>query len=337
MGIRRAGVAALGVLAVCGTTLAQPSAQASAPPADEQSRQTAIEPGTLDRGERPQSLYRHKRMIFDGKRSFKIRGPKQLDLVGKGAGGYTAVRYGRYNGNLWQIRPHRKARRLGVVAQAAYNGGDRYSVSGNGKLLAITEPERTGREMLWVRALPSGKQIRFRWRIGGTRVVAFWKNRLLVSNLAETYWYAPKKDKRTFFTDSTAALAEPAANRMVLFGSEPGEAKYRLVAFDETSTTLAGWNKGRPLVASPDGKRFLAKVGEHKLQVRSLVNGSVVRTFSAAGRIATSSARWESNRKVLFTAKGHNVAANIRCTVGGKCERTTRLASGPGKLGIDWP
>ncbi|UYM04358.1 hypothetical protein [Solicola gregarius] len=338
MRTRIVGIAAIGTLAVCGTALTPPATGSSTlAEREHRAENTAIQPGSLDKGKRPQALYMQGRRIYDGKRAFKVRGPKGLSLVGKGDGGYLAVRYGMYDGHLWQIRPHRKARRLGGVAQAAYNGGDRYTVSDDGKRLAITEPERTGKEMLWVRALPSGKQLRFRWRVGGTRAVAFPKNRVLLTNLAETYWYAPKQNKRTFVTDSTAVLAEPGANRMVLLGSEPGEDNFRLVAFDETSTLLAGWNKGRPLVTSPNGKRFLAKVGKHKLQVRSLDDGAVVRTFSAAGRIDTASARWESGRRVLFTAKGHKVAANVRCTVGGDCVRTTRLVKRPGQLGIDWP
>lgn len=336
MAIRTATIAAIGTLAICGTTLAAPASGSNATTSGEQrAATTVVKPGTLERGKRPRALHMRKRRIYDGKRSFKVRGPKHLNLVGKGDGGYITVRYGRYHGHLWQIRPHRKARRLGLVEQAAYNGGDQYLVSDAGNRLVITEPERTG-FMMWVRALPSGKQIRFRWMGNWARPRAFPKNRVLFSKSESTFWYAPKKNERTEVVHSESALASPADNRLVLRGDR-GEPRYRLVEFDDPTNVIASWQHGRPLEVSPDGSYVVVTNGKRTLQIRSLDDGSLVRTFSVAGHIKSATARWESKRRVLFTAKGGKLAANVRCTVGGKCERTTRLVKHPRKLGIDWP
>ena len=334
MSIRKAAIAAIGTAAVCGTTFAAPANGASADDA-RGSTSTAIKPGTLDRGKRAQALHMKERRIYDGKRSFTIKGPKGLNLVGKGDGGYVTVRYGRYHGHLWQIRPRRKARRLGLVEQAAYNGGDEYLVSDNGNGLAITEPERTG-FFVWVRALPSGKQLRFQAPWDWTRAVAFPKNRVLFTTTESTYWYNARTNKRTKVASDQSDLADPGENRLVV-GGDKGEKRYQLVEFRDPSTVLAEWQHGAGLEVSPDGKHFLAKNGKNRLQIRSLSDGHLVRTFYAAGRIDTDSARWESDKRVLFSAKGHRVAANIRCTIGGACKRSTGLARTINKLGIDWP
>ncbi|MDN5852265.1 MAG: hypothetical protein L0K86_05330, partial [Actinomycetia bacterium] len=217
MAIRTAAIAAIGTLAFAGTTLVPATTAATTTPdtGERNAKNVAIQPGALDRGHRPRTLYRKGRRIHDGRQSFKIRGPKGLQLVGKGDGGYLMVRYGQYHGNLWQIRPHRKARRLGTVSQAGYNGGDQYMVSDAGNRVVITEPTRSG-FMMWVRALPSGKQIRFRFMGNWARPVAFPKYRVLFTKSHSTFWYAPRKNKRIDVADAQGYVASRDENRLIV-------------------------------------------------------------------------------------------------------------------------
>lgn len=333
---RLALAAAVGLCATAVTTTTNASTSHDGASAAEPvpAATTTIQPGTLDRAHRPRVLYRHGRTLVDGKREVRIRGPKRLSLVGKAGGRYVLLRYGRYHGHLWVMRAGKKARRLGIVGDAAYSGGDQYAINAAGRRIAFSALERSGGSYMSILSVPSGRAILDDGFFASTNpIVAFPGKRLVLDKPNGTFWYSPETGEGTRITRRSAVVADPAHNRMVLWGNDSGD-RFRLVRFGDPAHELGSWNRGRALTLSPDGERLLTRVSQHTVQVRSTADGQVIHTFRAPRKVAYKPV-WESSRRVLLPVRGHKVAAYVRCSLRGECERTTRLAKNLDQLGVD--
>lgn len=334
----RSRVVAIACSAVMiGAAVSAIGSTAQADPEASRAESTVVQPGTLPGGPRPRVLYQQRRTIHDGDRTVRIRGPKRLHLVGKGRGGYVLVRYGNYHGHLWRIRPGHKAKRVGTVPDAGYNGGgETYGISMRGNRIAYAVPDRAGGDHLYVRALPSGKSVRERWLTSSfTSILAYPGSRMVLAS-GGTRWYSPKTNERRKISDDTALAVDVDDNVMTVRGGTDSD-RFSVVAFDDPDQELSGWRRGVPLLLSPDGRYVLTRLGDGRtLKIRRTTTGKVVRSFKAALTI-TGSARWESNRQVVMTVRGSKVAAVVRCNVNGECERASRTVRGLGRLNFDWP
>lgn len=332
MAIRTAAVAAIGTLAVAGTTLVSTTAAHATPETDERKAKTVvIQPGTLDRGHRPRVLHMRNNVIYDGKRRVKVDLSKRYtELVGKSRRGYIVVRQRQYNDRIWYVTGNRKRRVTQVVS-----GGDLHLNDPGTRVVNVWQT-RGSPMSIAVTGVPGGKDI------GGgnapypARIAAFPGPRVIVSGYKRSIWYSPKRNRRKTIVNRLIHLADPDHDRVVVRG-EKGEPNFSLTSLRNPSRTYGTWQRGRPLDFSPNGKHVLTKVGRKEVQIRSTRNGHVVRTFRAPKRI-TSASMWESNRRVLLTVRGHKVSAVARCNLSGKCtNRATRLVKRPGQLDISWP
>lgn len=298
---------------------------------------TAIRPGTLARGKKPQVVHLRKRTLHDGKLTFKL--PKGVSLLGKTRRGYLTYRFGRYSSPLLLVRKGAKPKRVGSVGFGALSDGyGEFSFDSSHKRLAVTVFDRSDITSLEIHTMPSGKERHFpNFQEGEARPLAFHDGRIVYGYTygKGTYSFNIEPKKHTKVDPRRGVEADPRNNLLIVKGGK-GKDKFQLVAYDDPRSKLGSWDRGKPLTFSRDGKHLITKVARNKVQVRSTKDGHVVRTFKAADRIDHDSARFETNRTVLLSVAGRHTAANVRCALGGKCKRTTRLEKNIKRLNFDW-
>jgi len=298
-------------------------------------RQTPVEPSTMDRGPAPAVTYLVQDVIHDG----TARVP--------------ATSRGRHQ-RIWNLRDGyllqdwvQKAQvyRLVFVGKAAHAGEKRVLGRSPGQMSVAVSPR--GTRVVWTQGpndlstptvvrvtdpvtgrLVAGRLFRLAdvRAVTGTRVLL---SRRGVHTPTTTVWWTYAHNVVTTIADRAVLGADVPHDRIILSSGVLDAFCNRVAPLSNPGRTRWHSCDWRPHAWSPDGSRVLAThtyfddVGTNRWVVLGDRDGS--RVSGITGRFAWDAA-WEDDQHFLTLALGDSgKAAIIRCTVGGACERASRL------------
>ena len=306
---------------------------------------TVLAPLTGRRGPNPKVSYydRRSHRIHDGRRSISARFPGLVTQVAKVRGGYVLVN-----------------QRSDVNSRTTFrfvNTSGRSRIVGHGWFAYLTAVSADGRRIAYstgaarltcVVRVADGRTVS-RLFAGGGDVVALGRVRALVDAGSRTVWWTPRTDRVTHYADDEAYAADLSARRVALL---EGDSSLTYVgSFPRGS--LTPWRL-------PDTERVARFSGTHRrvltlghqdrrptsnytlMRLRSTRTGVVRRTF--LGRLdPVQDPRWEDTRTFLALVKARHRPpgtireAWVRCTVGGRCERASRVFTLDARTGEQSP
>ena len=327
-------MALLGAVPATSSNAAQQSDTAAKPPT------TTFNPTKLAKG-KTTAAYVDGKTLHDGKKTVKVKVPHDIWDVYKLRRGYLVGVDDPKTG--WGIIYYRvgpkggNATKLRRFAQGIWN----LHVNTDGQRVAVNADTKDAGSKLVVFNATDNKVIR-RKDLGRKELLGYSNGRTLLSNYqvkknrSVLSWYHPGKNTTTKIgTAPDWARFADAENDVLGLGAGPGGSCYDVRRFKAPRQRL--WRfcskKGIPdgIRFSPDGKRMITTVSFHNqpkvatLTVRRVKDGSVVRRFRAP---EFSSAGWENAKTIVVEAAAAKKAARVRCTIGGKCTRVSRLVKG---------
>jgi hypothetical protein len=171
-----------------------------------------------------------------------------------------------------------------------------------------------------------------RFGLGG-RVVAVTAHRVLLSRLSTsitgTLWWRPAADSVRKISDESVVRVDFGNNRVVFDVPRDAPACNRVAPWSNFHRTLWRSCDRDPRAWSPNGGRVLAThtyfddVGTNLWVTLDGTTG--VRGSRVTGRLDWETV-WEDNQHFLMLAQGDDgMAAIIRCSTDGSCERASRL------------
>jgi hypothetical protein len=326
-GTRRRILLATLVAALSGALVAPAQAQPSRDP------RTVLSPQTDRRGPNPQVAYydRRSHRLHDGRRSIPVRFPGALTQLAAVRGGYVVV----------NTLPDLDAR----TTVRFVNRKGRSRVVGHGWFAYLTAVSADGRRIAYstggarrtsVVRVADGKTVS-RLFPGGGDVVALGRVRALVDVGGHTEWWTPRTDRVTHYADDEAYAADLSARRVAMLrggtsltyvGSVPrgSQPAWRLPDTERVAR-FSGTDR-RVLTLGHQDRRRTSNYT--LMRLRSTRTGVVRRTF--LGRVdPVQDPRWEDARTFLALVKARRRPAGtireawLRCTVGGRCERASRV------------
>lgn len=294
-----------------------------------------VDPSTLGRGENPTVAYLVRDTIRDGDLRVPATTRGHHEELWTVAGGYLLDD---------QVGP-RDVHRLVYVARS---GAKRTIARHRWPTGTVVSPD--GRWISWGEALGrdpgpappalvtvarprSGRVVasrRFHW----ATVLAVSGHRVLLTRMGRnerwtTWWWNFRRDTMSRLSPDLGVRASLAHRRLVLGVGEQDAFSYRVAPLDRPRRTL--WNAplNSPRSWSPDGTRTLAThnylddTGTTRWDVRTDRTGQ--RLLRVTGRLDWT-AVWEDDSHFLVIAQGDDgAAAVVRCSVGGDCERASRV------------
>jgi hypothetical protein len=334
---RRVLLATIGAACALGVTAPAPAQpvdtgrghRASAP-------RTVLAPQTNRRGPNPQVAFydRRSHRIHDGGRSIRVRFPGLVTQMAEVRGGYVLVNQRSDLSSRTTFRFVNTLGRSRIVGHGWFAYLTAVSADGTRIGYATGGARRTS-----VVRVSDGKTAS-RLFPGGGEVVALGRIRALVTVGSHTAWWTPRTGRVTHYSGDQAYAADLTARRVALLR-------------DDTSRTYVGsFPRGsRPRWRLPDAERVGRFADDHRrvltlghradqprsrsytlLRVRTTQGGAVRRTF--VGRLdPVQDPRWEGATTFLALVKARHPKAGttreawLRCTVGGRCERASRVFS----------
>ena len=306
---------------------------------------TLLAPLTDRRGPNPRVAYydRRSHRLHDGRRSIPVRFPGELTQLAAVRGGYVVV---NTLPDLDARTTFRFVNRLGR-SRVVGHGWFAYltAVSADGRRIAYSTG---GARRTSVVRVADGRTVS-RLFTGGGDVVALGRVRALVDVGGHTVWWTPRTDRVTHYADDEAYAADLSARRVAML---QGDTSLTYVgSFPRGS--LAPWrlpDTERVARFSGTDRRVLTLGHQDRrptsnytlVRLRSTRTGDVRRTY--LGRLdPVQDPRWEDARTFLALVKArHRPAGTIReawlrCTVGGRCERASRVFTLDARTGEQSP
>ncbi|MDN5852526.1 MAG: hypothetical protein L0K86_06695 [Actinomycetia bacterium] len=338
---RRRLVCAIATAALVGGI---PAASVNAATADNEGTRnppkTKFDPTELRKG-KTQAAYVDRKMLHDGKKKLKLNVPHDVWDAYHLKRGYLIETDDPKTGwgvIYYRVGPKGKVTKLRRFPKGVWS----VHIDSGGRKVAI-ETESFSSSGITVFNAFTNKTIR-RKKIGKHDVLNYVKGRVLLTrgvDRSKLSWYRPRANttRKIGSVAGWARYADPGIN-VIGLGAGPGGSCYDVRRFKAPRERL--WRfcskKGIPngIQFSPNGKYMLTTVSVHdrpKLDtvvIRRVKNGSVVRKFKA--RMFSGSV-WENGHTFVVEAAAHKKAARVRCTVGGKCRRVSRLVKGSSDFG----
>ncbi|UYM03496.1 TolB-like translocation protein [Solicola gregarius] len=327
------GIAAVALVGAVPATAAQAEPEPKPPT-------TTFNPNSLAKG-KTTAAYVDGKTLHDGKKKLKLKVPHDVwgvDRLGRGYLVRTDDPKSGWGQILYRVGPRGgKATRLHRFGRQVWS----VTPSSNGRRIAVQifDPAR-----LYVVNAKTGKVTRQK-KIGRQNVLDYDGQRILMArfrakqNKTAMSWYRPGTDKydKIGTVPTWARFADPDLD-LIGLGADQGCYDVRRFKAPREKLWQFCSKKGIPdgITFSPDGKYMLTSVSFHKqpkidtLTVRRVRDGSVVRRFQAR---EFSAAGWEDAKTIVVEAAAQKKAARVRCTIGGKCKRVSRLVKGGNNFG----
>jgi hypothetical protein len=289
------------------------------------------DPPALTRGSNPDVVYLVKDTIRDG--DLRIAAPR---------GNHEAL-WSTARGYLLEDGPvgGRIAYRLVHVDR----DGEKQVFTRRARSVAVSPDKRwvawtvqLGREdsppsVVTVAAADTGRVVAQRRFRAGAMVTAVTEHRVLVSRLFTairgTAWWNLDRDSLRRISDQSAVSVDLRQDRIVLDIPRDAPACNRVALLSDTEQTLWRSCQIRPHAWTRDGEHVLAthtyfdEAGTDRWLV--LEGTTRERVGRVTGRLDWDAA-WEDNGHFLTLAgSASGAAAVIRCTLGGRCERASRI------------
>ena len=287
----------------------------------------------LDTG-KTAAAYVDRKMLHDGKKKLKLEIPHDVWNVHRLQKGYLVEADDPKTGwgvIHYRVGPKGKVTKLRRFPRGVWT----LEVNSNGRQIAI-EIDEPNRSRLIVYNAFTNKVVRNR-ALGKHDVLDYVKGRVLLTRGVQKStlsWYRPKanKSRKIGTVPEWARFADPGIN---VIGLSDGAGCFDVRRFKAPRKKL--WRlcgeKGiqNGVWFSPNGKWALTKESIHdqpKLEtvfLRRVADGAVVRKFKTP---RFGSLGWENGNTMVVEAAAQKKAARVRCTVGGKCTRVSRLVKG---------
>ncbi len=286
-----------------------------------------IDPAQLSRGPDPRVAHLIGDTIVDGHRRVPAT------RLGDHWGLWTTARG-------YVVNDYVEARRVFRLVYVSRSGDKRLIARrGNPAGVAVSPSRRQiawgqGRAPVRVADPDTGRVIARRMFLEYANVVAVSGTRVLLTLQpkeapATTWWWDYRRNVLSRLSDQGAVGADIRHDRIVLRTGTDGRFCNRVAPLSQPDRTLWSSCRTGPRAWSPDGRRALAtwtyfdELGTDRwLTVR---DGTGERVARVTGRLDPD-AVWEDDRHFLTMAQSNRgIAAVIRCTVRGRCERASRL------------
>lgn len=289
-----------------------------------------VDPSALPRGEDPAVVYMVRDTIRDG--ALRVPATKRGRHVDLWSTSRGYVVKDTMRGPYFRLVFVDRSGARRVLA----SGVQSVAVSGDGTRVAWTQDldKQGGPPSVVTIANPhSGKEIgRHRFRLGA-RVMAVTAHRVLLSrlftSLTGTMWWEPTGDTVRKISDESVVGVDFGNDRIVFDVPRDAPACVRVARWADFDRTLwrscdlipHGWSPNGDLAIATHA--YFDDVGTN---LWAVIDGRTgVRRSQVTGRLDWD-AVWEDNRHFLTVAQGDDgMAAILRCTTDGTCERASRL------------
>lgn len=297
---------------------------------------TTFDPTKLATG-KTQAPYVDRKMLHDGNKKLKLNVPHDVWNAYRLRNGYLIETDDPKTGwgvIYYRVTPKGQVTKLRRFPKGVWS----LHVDTGGRKVAI-ETETADSSALTVLNAFTNKIIR-RKNLGKHDALDYVNGRVLLTrgvNRSTLAWYRPgtNKTRKIGSVAGWARFADPGINVIGLSAGQ-GHSCFDVRRFKAPRKRLwrlcGGKGIQNGIWFSPDGKRAMTTESIHgrpkpeTVYVRRVSDGKVIREFKAArfGSLA-----WENNRTIVVEAAAHSQAARVRCTVGGKCKRVSRLVKAP--------
>jgi hypothetical protein len=291
-----------------------------------------VDPAALRRGPDPQVAHLVGDTIVDGHRRVAATTRGEHDSLWTTARGYVVDDVGP-GGKVFRLVHLGPGGHRRVIAHREWPTGTAVSADGRriawGKALGRLGPPTVVRV-----ADPDTGRVLATRRFHFATVFAVSESGVLLTKRAKsgpetTWWWDYRRDTVSGVSDQPARRVDLQHDRIVLGTGPEDSFCIRVAPLSDPARTLWASCRLAPHTWSPSGARATAthtyfdETGTDRwLTVR---DRSGQRLGSVNGRLDWDTA-WEDDRHVLTMAQnGDGKAAVIRCTVGGRCERASRL------------
>ena len=292
-----------------------------------------LRPGALPRGADTPLLHMEEEVIVDGDLRIPVDGPAHMWLMGRIGPDYL-VTTARADFEGYTVRLVRRNGTQRVLQRF----GDRTSatMSADGRFLALVRLARPGTHIKVVRTR-TGELVRERtFPTYGLEVSDYGQRRMVITGLRNrTYWWNPIRNRLRLIVPRPGG-AHIEADRLVILLPDP-DPPYRdcQKTVRLSRPTEVVWRSCRdiPLSFSPDTGRMLTVdirsdgIGPRTINVRG-PRGKLRQSHEAPMWFGFT--EWESDGSLLLQPVGKRYLAAVRCTLGGGCERASRLYRSPG-------